>query len=141
MIDVLADRIRDPLFLNVYMVVGMVILVGPMALLTFWYHRKANQSEGGRALMREQEKYNKGGHTLPGAVANLPGAAQMARDISKGVYGADVRRQQHYTYVFSGLWLLANVIVFGALIWAQDVNKKRDAAGRAPAATSAPLRP
>jgi hypothetical protein len=140
MIDLLADNIRDPRFLTIYMVFAMAILCGPMVGLTVWYHRQAARSAGGRALMREQEKHNKGGHTLPGAAANLPGAAKMARDISKGVYGVEVRRQQNFTYLFACLWLVANVLVFGALIWAQDVNKQRDAARKAAVATEVPVR-
>ncbi len=140
MIVMLADLIRDPVFQNIYLVAAFALMVGPMIVLTIWYHGTINRTSGGQALMREQERHNKGGRTPSGAARNLKGGAGMARDIAKGAYGEDVRRLQNRTYVYVLAWVAANVIVFGALIWAQDYNQRRDTAGGGamPTATTVP---
>ena len=121
MIARFADAIRDPLVLKLYLAAGLGLLVLPMAALALWYHVRAGGTEGGRKLMEQQRRSNARGLAPQGTV-------RMARDISSGRYGEETRRLQHRTYGFVIAWLLANVIVFGALIWAQDLNKRRDAA-------------
>lgn len=128
MIEMLADRIRDPGFQDIYIAVGVAILILPMVALTWWYHSHVNRTDGGRRLMREQRYHNSGARTLSGAARNLRGAAGMSRDIASGRYGEDVRRLQNRTYAVVLAWIVANTIVFGALIWAQDYNQRRDAA-------------
>ena len=116
MIAWLADTIRDPVVLKLYLAAGFGVLVLPMVALAIWYHVRAGSTEGGRELLRTHRRR-----------AGPRRTVRMARDISSGVYGEDTRRLQHRTYVFVAGWLLANAIVFGALIWAQDHNKRRDA--------------
>ena len=122
MIAWLADAIRDPLILKLYLAAGLGVLVLPMVALALWYHVRAGRTEGGRALLDRQRRSNARG--LP-----PQGTARLARDISSGVYGEEMRRQQRRTYAVVIGWLVASVLVFGALIWAQDYNKRRDGPG------------
>ncbi|HRD76591.1 MAG TPA: hypothetical protein PK264_11725 [Hyphomicrobiaceae bacterium] len=119
MIIWLADAIRDQTFLKVYLCVGLAIMLLPVIVLTVMYNVGIRRTPGGRRLLKEQNR--------PGTSRSSGTAIVMARDITRGVYGEDARRLQNRTYWLFGAWLLAVVLVFGALIWAQDINKRRDA--------------
>jgi hypothetical protein len=132
MISLLADAIRDPTVFKVYLWLAMGVMVGPMILLTVWYHARIGRTEGGRRLMQDQRYFDAGGKTPRGAV-------RMARGLSRGNYGDDARRLQNRTYVYVLGWVLANVIVFGALFWAIETNHRRDAAAKSlPTSLKAP---
>jgi hypothetical protein len=47
----------------------------------------------------------------------------MARDIARGRYGSAAASTQKRVYWFFGLWVLANVLAFGLLFWADEVNR------------------
>ena len=127
MIDWLADAIKDPLFLRLYIGLGMALMVLPMILLAVYYEVGVRRTDGGRLLMKEHSRQMRRG-------GDPSSALRMAKDISRGAYGEEARRLQNRTYLIVLAWLLANVVGFGALIWAQDLNKRRDAADRPGAA-------
>jgi hypothetical protein len=58
-----------------------------------------------------------------GAQRDLPEASEMAKDIAAGRYGDVARAMQNRVYWFFGLWVLANAIAFGLLLWADEVNR------------------
>lgn len=140
MIELLADALKNPVVLNIYLAVAFAIMVLPMIALTLWYHGTVNKTEGGRALMREQNKHNTGGRTLSGTARDLKGAGNMARGIASGAYGGEVKQLQNRTYLYVLGWVAANIIVFGVLIWAQDFDQRRNAATAAPASATQPAR-
>lgn len=122
MIDWLAQAIRDPLFLKLYLGFGLAVMVLPMILLAVCYHGGIRRTDGGRSLMKEHARQMRRGDDPSSAL-------RMAKDISRGAYGGEARRLQNRTYSIVLAWVLANVVVFGALIWAQDLNKRWDAHG------------
>lgn len=120
----IAHALADPGTRDLYLMVCFALLVLPMIGLSIWYHRNINETEGGRRLMERQNA----APPLPGggygaAQRNMRQAGEMARDIEAGAYGEAARRLQRKTYWFAGAWLLLNMLAFGLLIWADEVNK------------------
>jgi hypothetical protein len=98
------------------------LMVLPMIALSAWYHLRIRRSEGGRALMRRQA----GNHprtSITGAAQSAAEAGRMARDIATGKYGAEVRTMQNRTYVIVAIWLVAILVAFGILFWANEINR------------------
>jgi hypothetical protein len=59
----------------------------------------------------------------PAHVGGMSDAFSMARDIAACKYGNTARMMQNRIYWFIGFWLLANMIGFGILLWADEVNR------------------
>lgn len=137
----LAGILSHPLAGNVFAVIAMSVMVLPMLAITIWYHANVGKTAGGRALMGEQERSKprlRGSSHRHGAIAdaaavtrNMRGAGAMARDISAGVYGDEVRRLQNRMYRYVALWLLANAVVFAVLLLAIEI-RQRHALAQAP---------
>lgn len=120
----LFDALADPAIRGWYLAFCFALMVLPMAALAWWYHAHIGRSEGGRRLMRRQARtppYPRGGLGL--AQRNLWEAWSMGRDVASGRYGGQARRLQARVYWVVGLWLLANALAFGILIWADEVNR------------------
>lgn len=118
------EALADPTTRNWYMGFCFALMVLPMAGLSWWYHGNIGKSEGGRRLMERQARtppIPRG--TLGQAQRNLGEAAGMARDIASGTYGERAHKMQNRVYWIAGLWVLANVLAFGILIWADEVNR------------------
>ena len=99
-----------------YVMGGLVIMALPMIILSRWYHANINMTAGGRALMERQN--------ATGAYAkDLAKGWDMARDISDGRYGPAARNLQNRVYFFTAIWIVALVLYFGLLLWADSVNK------------------
>lgn len=120
----ISQALSDPTVRFWYLLFCFALLVLPMVALAAWYHSTIRKGPGGRALMKRQTE------TPPlllrgpvGAIYNLLVAGRMARHIAAGNYGDVVRRTQHQTYLLVALWLILNVIAFGILIWADEVNR------------------
>ena len=108
-----ANWLADPQVRDAYLVFCMTVMILPMIVLTIWYRRSIRRTARGHELLeRQSEEYTSGTDAL-----------QMLRDISGGRYGQDVKRIQHRTYWVVGLWLLANVIAFGVLLIADEMNR------------------
>lgn len=110
MIETIAIALRDDTVFKIYIAAMMAVMVGPMVLLTIYYHANISRSDGGKALMREQAKHAPG--VSGGTAANLGATGRMAKDISAGRYGQSVRRLQNKTYLFVALWLAANIVMW-----------------------------
>src|SRR4051794_1073426 len=95
-------------------------MVLPMIGIQWWYSTSIGKTEGGRRLMQRQGQRP----PMPGVVQrNLGEAAAMARDIASGKYGKAARTTQNRVYWMAGLWVLANFVAFGLLLWADEVNR------------------
>ena len=92
MIETIAIALRDDTVFKIYLAVMMAVMIGPMVLLTMYYHANVSRSGGGKALMREQEKHAPNASNPRRALGNLGAAGRMAKDISAGRYGSSVRR-------------------------------------------------
>ena len=57
------------------------------------------------------------------AARSLSDGVAIARDIASGRYGESARTMQNKVYMFVGCWIVANVIAFGILLWADEVNR------------------
>ena len=118
------EWIADPAVRDWYLVFCMAIMVLPMIALTWWYHSNIHDTEGGQKLMRRQARTPPRLNRFPVVKKNLVReVTDMARDIAAGVYGITARMMQYKVYWVVGFWLLANVIAFGLLIWADEVNR------------------
>jgi hypothetical protein len=111
------SALGDPTIRGWYLIICFAILVLPMIALTYWYHSSIKRTEGGRKLMMRQAE------APPYAGGSLSEAFSMARDIAAGKYGNTAKMMQNRVYWFIGLWLLANIIGFGILLWADEVNR------------------
>ncbi len=121
----IAAALSDPATRQAYMIFCFALLVLPMIALAAWYHTRINRTAGGRALMGRQNQSDV--TPLPYRAGRAPGllqeAGSMASDIAAGKYGADAKAMQTVVYWVSGLWVIANAIAFGILIWADEINR------------------
>ena len=106
--------LADPTTRGWYVSFCMVIMVLPMALLSYWYHSKIKNTEGGRKLMKREALTT---------TRNFAEAARMAGDIARGKYGDKAQGMQIRVYWLAGVWLVANITAFGILLWADEVNR------------------
>ena len=113
------ELFQDPTFRLCYIAGGMLLLVGPMLWLSYWYHRNIGSSERGRRLMQRQRANRPRPHVVP----NLSDAVSMARDIASGRYGHYAKRMQNRVYWVAGLWVAALTVYFGLLIWADEMAR------------------
>ncbi len=118
----IAHWLADPAIFTAYMVFALAVLIVPMIMLSLWYHKSVRRSAGGRALMNEQNAEPPLAHAAF-LSRNFTTAARLHRRISSGVFGKQVQNLQNRVYWLTGLWVLANVIVFGILIWAGPVKQ------------------
>ncbi len=118
MLETLTHCLADPVVRDWYLAFCLAVMIVPMAALAIWYHTRIGASAGGRALMRRQSE------SAPSRFnPNLGAGLQMARDIQAGRYGAKAKGMQHVVYWVCGVWILALVLCFGLLIYADEVNK------------------
>jgi len=109
---------------EIWIAVSFAVMVVPMIMLARWYHSGIGKTEGGRRLMQRQNASPPNLHRgLFGAQHNLAKAGSMAADIRAGKYGEQAKFMQAKVYWVVGLWIAANIICFGLLIWAQEVAK------------------
>lgn len=116
--DALFDAFRDESFRSSYVIFAFAVMVLPMAALSWWYHTNIRKTPGGRALMQRQKA----------APRHLASGVQMAREISRGKYGDAAKQMQTRVYWIVGLWVAALIVVFGLLLWADEVNRMVPAA-------------
>ena len=123
MTDTIASWLADPDIHTAYLVFALAVMIVPMIALAKWYHGNVGRSAGGRALMKE---HNAEPPIIHGAflARNLAAAIRLYRRIASGVFGREVQRLQSRVYLIVALWIVANVIVFGILIWADLKNAK-----------------
>ena len=115
--QIIADALVDPTGRTVYLVFCFLLLIVPMIILAIWYRLSMNRLAAGEAVLREQARIGVG---TPGALQEAIG---FGRDLAAGRYGADARRLQNTTYVLVTVWIVINVVAFGILIWADEVNR------------------
>jgi len=114
----------DPVIRDWYLGFCFALLVLPMIALSFWYHRRIEQTAGGQALMKRQRRSAVRPHgSLGDASRSLSDGISIMRDIAFGRYGAAPRMMQNKLFVIIGCWIAANVIAFGILLWADEVNR------------------
>lgn len=111
--DALFDAFRDESFRSSYLIFAFAVMVLPMAALSWWYHTNIRKMPGGRALMQRQNA----------APRHLASGVQMASEISRGKYGDAAKQMQTRVYWIVGLWVVALIVVFGLLLWADEVNR------------------
>lgn len=111
--DAIAEAFKDGNFRFWYLVAAFAVMVLPMAALSWWYHSNIGKTPGGRQLMTRQ-------NASPRLLAS---GVQMARDISRGKYGAAAHEMQKRVYWIVGFWVMALVVIFGLAIWADEVNR------------------
>ena len=113
------ELFQDQTFRLWYIAGGMLLLIGPMLWLSWWYHCDISSSSGGRQLMQRQNANRPRPHVVP----NLGDAVGMTRDIASGRYGQHAKRMQNRVYWVAGLWVAALTIYFGLLIWADEMAR------------------
>ncbi len=119
MVSAFAEQLRDPNVRLAYVTGGMVLMVVPMLWLSIWYHRKIGSSPGGRALMQRQAK----SQPLTGTFRGVGDAIPIMRDISAGRYGQHARKLQRRVYWVAGVWIAVQIVYFGLLFWADELNR------------------
>lgn len=120
----LLHALGDPAIRGWYLGFCFALLALPMIALSYWYHRRIGQTAGGRALMKRQGRSTIRPHGSMGdATRSLSDGIAIMRDIASGRYGEAPKNMQNKLYVFVGCWVAANVIAFGILLWADEVNR------------------
>ena len=120
MFETFARWLHNDTFSAIYILVLMAVMVLPMVLLARWYHGNINTTAGGRELMKRQNA----GRVGPRSLRGVGDGASMARDISAGRYGDDVKRMQRRVYVYVLAWILGVAALAGPLIAAQALYPK-----------------
>ena len=92
---------------GVIFVVGLIVL--PLVGLSIWYHTNIGRTEGGRALMKDQNsaKYRPDPirkYTNP--VGLFRGAGELHKGIMSGAYGDQAKQMQMTVYKFCAIWLV-----------------------------------
>jgi Na+-transporting methylmalonyl-CoA/oxaloacetate decarboxylase gamma subunit len=110
MLAELLEQLRDPAIRDGYIFFCMFVLIVPMIGLSRWWSRTIGNSEGARALKRKQEdaRPTKGSPRLAEAL-------QMAKEISNGKYGDEVKTIQRTVYLFVFGYILVCGVAFGLL--------------------------
>lgn len=120
----LFDALADPTIRFWYLLFCFAIMILPMVGLSVWYHTNIHADGGGRKLMRRQNRSMPRKRRDLGSIpGSLKEAGRMARDINKGRYGDQARKMQVTVYWVVGVWLFANIVAFGILLWADEVNR------------------
>ncbi len=121
----IAEALSDPATRQAYMIFCFALMVLPMIALAVWYHTRINRTAGGRALMERQNKSDV--TPLPYRAGRAAGlfqeAGSMASGIAAGKYGANAKSMQTIVYWVCGLWVIANAVAFGILLWADEINR------------------
>lgn len=110
---IILEAFKDEGFRSAYLMGAFAVLILPMVALSWWYHTNIGKTPGGRHLMKIHNA----------APRHLASGVGLARDISRGRYGSAARTMQTRVYWIVGLWILAVVVVFGLLLWADELNK------------------
>ncbi len=120
--DSILAALADPAARDLYLAACVAVLVLPIVAITWWYHANIRKTRGGRALMQRQNEVGVSRH--PAAAGRmLREAFDMSRDIEADAYGGHARQMQQLVYVMMGLWLVVVCVMFGILIWADEVNR------------------
>jgi hypothetical protein len=107
-----------------YLAFAVAVMLVPALAMSRWYQGRIRQTEGGRALMEEQNSHQpEPGGGLGDAVGDIQEGVRLHRDIMDGRYGPDAVAVQRRVYVFVALWFVAVFVVFGLLLWAQEYAK------------------
>jgi hypothetical protein len=120
--DAVAQALADPGTRGWYLVFCFALLVLPMLALSIWFHRGIEAGPGGRALMARHRSTQSWASRFNAARSLADGLA-IARDVKSGRYGKWVKIRMRRVYWISGLWAAANIIAFGILSWADEVNR------------------
>ena len=122
--DAVLRALADPTTRLWYLAFCFAVMVLPMIALGYWYHSRINSTPGGRRLMKRQARSApRPRGSLDQAARNLSDAESMSRDIEAGRYGLGARQMQRRVYWIVGIWVLANVLAFGILLWADEVHR------------------
>ncbi|HJQ59971.1 MAG TPA: hypothetical protein VJ890_23905 [Vineibacter sp.] len=122
--DAIFRSLADPTVRGLYLALCLAVLILPMMALAWWYHSAIGKTAGGRDLMKAQADIGvPGRHNLVGSVHALWRAIALGRGVSAGRYGEPARRLQSGVYWATGVWLVANGVLFGILILADSVNR------------------
>jgi hypothetical protein len=122
--DDILRSLGDPTIRNWYLTFCFAVMVLPMIVLACWYHTRIRRTPGGRRLMEEQNRIGVRLHAgIFTAILGLKKGSGMMKDIAGGRYGAEARSMQNRVYWITGIWVIANVILFGLLIWADEFNR------------------
>jgi len=97
---------------------SFVVFIVPMVWLASWYHENIEKTDGGKKLMEKQASV--GGHKYNPKLAE---GMSMAREVADGVYGDHAKSMQMRAYLVAIIWAIANVFMFGIVIWGQALAK------------------
>jgi hypothetical protein len=122
--NAIAEALADPATRAWYVAACFALMILPMIALSVWFHRGIGKSSGGRDLMRRQ----RGARTwargsLADAAYNAGDGFSIMRDIRAGRYGEHAKTMMGRVYWLVGAWIVLNVIAFGVLIWADEINR------------------
>lgn len=120
--DGIFAALADPATRDVYLAACFTVMVVPIIAIALWYHAAIDKTPGGRALMKRQNEIGVSRNPVF-ALRILVDALRMGRDIKAGLYGEQPRRMQRQVWVMIGAWIVALVVMFGILIWADAVHR------------------
>ncbi len=114
--DTILRALSDPTFRVCYLVSCFALMVLPLIVLSRWFHSRVCDTKGGRDLMEQHARTALWGY-------RIGDAGRMAKAVAAGRHGTKVRQLLNRTYWLIGCWLILNIISFGVLIWADEVNR------------------
>ena len=109
------DLFKNETFNFVYSIIGLILMIGPIIVLTRWYHARMRGTSGGRAAVQQQRAI--------GPYARELGAGlDLGRALMRGRYGREPQSIYRRTVVLVVVWVVVMVLWWGLLIWADGVN-------------------
>ena len=119
-----------------YMMLCIAVMVLPMLGLAIWVHRGIGRTEGGRRLMRDHGNAPMRSRSPVHSARQIGQAAAASKAVNAGYYGQTVKSTYKTVWVIVGLWLLANILVWGLPIYGQAINNQSEAEQNSAPATN-----
>ena len=94
--------------------IGMVMLIGFPALLSFYYHTRVRRLRGGKALGKAQRNL---APTRDNVAANLSSAGQMWRRLKSGEFGPGAHNLVKHCIGASVIWVAVVGAWFGVVLY------------------------
>lgn len=118
MLENLALWAASPDISGYWFFASFAVFIVPMVWLAVWYHEGIEKTKRGKELMERHT--NAGAHKFNPKLSEGMG---MARDVADGHYGSHVKSMQNRAYLVTAIWVVANVFMFGIVIWGQELAK------------------
>jgi hypothetical protein len=122
--DAISRALADPAVRGLYVAACFVMTIVPAAAVAWWYHSRIRATPGGRRLMTIQDFwYVRGGYDRRGRRNDVRATGLIIDGLQRGAFGPQAARRTRQAVTAFGLWAAVLAVMFGVLIWADEVNR------------------